>query len=138
MTTQDTGRANQQFMGTVTTKFTKEAFHTLRRYMSTLSDVKDVINLQLRAQKFTDAGVTMARRALDKRKDTRERLDILAESSRVFAMGKETAFQKACTDDYLELLKDQEVLRTKYSSPEVAPESSSVAATITSVLHFAA
>lgn len=80
MTTQDTGRANQQFMGTVTTKFTKEAFHTLRRYMSTLIDVKDVINLQLRAQKFADAGVTMARRALDKRKDTRERLSILAVS----------------------------------------------------------
>lgn len=52
-------------------------------------------------------------------------------------MGKETAFHKACTDDYLELLKDQEVLRTKYSSPEVAPESSSVVKTISSVLHFA-
>jgi hypothetical protein len=24
-------------------------------------------------------------------------------------MGKETAFHKACTDDFLELLKDQEV-----------------------------
>lgn len=53
-------------------------------------------------------------------------------------MGKETAFHKACTDDYLELLKDQEVLRTKYSSPDVAPESSSVVATISSVLHYAA
>jgi len=138
MSTQDTGRANQAFMGTVTTKFTKEAFHTLRRYMSTLPDVKEVLNLQLRAQKFTDAGVTMARRALDKRKDMRERLSVLAESSRVFGMGKETAFHKACTDDYLELLKDQEVLRTKYSSPDVAPESSSVAATISSVLRYAA
>lgn len=62
----------------------------------------------------------------------------IQEGSRVFGMGKETAFHKACTDDYLELLKDQEVLRTKYSSVEVAPESSSVVATIASVLHFAA
>jgi hypothetical protein len=43
-----------------------------------MSDVKNVISLQLRAQKFTDAGVTMARRALDKKKDTRERHSILA------------------------------------------------------------
>jgi hypothetical protein len=76
--TQDPGKANQTFMATVTTKFTKEAFHTLRRYMGTKSDVKNVINLQLRAQKFTDAGVTMARRALDKKKDTRERHSMLA------------------------------------------------------------
>lgn len=80
MSTQDVNRANQTFMNTVTVKFTKEAFHTLRRYMSTLPDAKEVLNLQLRAQKFTDAGVTMARRALDKRKDTRERLSILAVS----------------------------------------------------------
>lgn len=80
MNTQDANRANQTFTNTVTAKFTKEAFHTLRRYMSTLPDAKEVLNLQLRAQKFTDAGVTMARRALDKRKDTRERLSILAVS----------------------------------------------------------
>ena len=80
LSTQDTARANQTFMGTVTTKFTKEAFNTLRRYMSTLPDMKEVLNLQLRAQEFTDAGMTMARRALDKRKDTRERLSILAVS----------------------------------------------------------
>jgi vacuolar protein sorting-associated protein 16 len=53
-------------------------------------------------------------------------------------MGKDTAFHKSCTDDYLDLLKDQEVLRTKYGSYDVAPESSSVTATIGSVLKFAA
>jgi vacuolar protein sorting-associated protein 16 len=53
-------------------------------------------------------------------------------------MGKDTAFHKSCTDDYLDLLKDQEVLRTKYGSYDVAPESSSITATIGSVLKFAA
>jgi len=60
------------------------------------------------------------------------------EASRIFGLGKDTAFHKSCTDDYLELLKDQEVLRTKYGASEVAPESSSVTATISSVIHFAA
>jgi hypothetical protein len=62
----------------------------------------------------------------------------LQEASKVFAMGKETNFYKTCTDDYLELLKDQEVLRTKYGAAEVAPESSSVTSTVTSILRFAA
>ena len=53
-------------------------------------------------------------------------------------MGKETAFHKSCTDDYLELLKDQEVIRTKYGSPDVCPVTSSVTRTIASVIHFAA
>jgi hypothetical protein len=63
---------------------------------------------------------------------------VFQEASRLFGLGKETAFHKACTDEYLELLKDQDVLRTKYGAHEVAPESSSVTATIASVLHFAA
>jgi hypothetical protein len=32
----------------------------------------------------------------------------LQEASRIFGLGKETAFHKLCTDDYLELSKDQE------------------------------
>lgn len=66
------------------------------------------------------------------------------EASRVFGLGKETALYKSCTDDYLELLKDQEVLRTKYGSNDVVPSAekdgspSSVTATISSVIHFAA
>jgi vacuolar protein sorting-associated protein 16 len=43
-----------------------------------------------------------------------------------------------CTDEYLELLKDQEVLRTKYDNADVCCQTSSVAATIASVLRFAA
>lgn len=34
---------------------------------------------------------------------------VLQEAARIFGLGKETAFHKACTDDYIELLKDQEV-----------------------------
>ena len=33
------------------------------------------------------------------------------EAARIFGLGKDTAFHKACTDDYIELLKDQEVRR---------------------------
>jgi hypothetical protein len=76
--TPDAAKGNQTFMATVTSKFTPEAFHTLRRYMGTMPDVKNVINLQLRGQKFTDAGITMARRALEKKGDPREKHSILA------------------------------------------------------------
>jgi hypothetical protein len=77
--TPDAAKGNQTFMATVTSKFTPEAFHTLRRYLGTMSDVKNVINLQLRAQKFTDAGVTMARRALGRKGgDSREKQSALS------------------------------------------------------------
>ena len=76
--TPDAAKGNQAFMGTVVTKFTPEGFHTLRRYFGTMPDVKNFINLQLRAQKFTDAGVSMARRAFEKKGDNREKQAILA------------------------------------------------------------
>lgn len=55
----------------------------------------------------------------------------------MFGLGKESALFKSCTDDHLELLKDQEVLRTKYGASEVAPEGSSLAGTIAALIHFA-
>jgi hypothetical protein len=133
----DVSKAQSSFLGTVLSNFTPEAFHTLRRYLGTTADVKSVTNLLLRAQRFTDAGAAVADRAT-RESDLREKQGMLAEASRLFGLGKETAFHKACTDEYLELLKDQDVLRTKYGAHEVAPESSSVTATLTSVLHFAA
>jgi hypothetical protein len=133
----DVSKAQSTFLGTVLSNFTPEAFHTLRRYLGTTADVKSVTNLLLRAQRFTDAGAAVADRAT-RESDLREKQGMLAEASRLFGLGKETAFHKACTDEYLELLKDQDVLRTKYGAHEVAPESSSVTATLTSVLHFAA
>jgi hypothetical protein len=55
----------------------------------------------------------------------------------VFGLGKETALFKSCTDDQLELMKDQEVLRTKYGANEVAPPGASIAGTMTALLRYA-
>ncbi|KAL3924107.1 MAG: hypothetical protein SGILL_001250 [Bacillariaceae sp.] len=135
--TPDPVKANQAFMNAVVSKFTPEAYHTLKKYLESMPDVKNEISLQVRAQKFTDAGITIGRRALETNIESRGKQAMLAEASKLLAMGKETSFQKSCTDEYIELLKDQEILRTKYSSMKVAPESSSVIATITSILSFA-
>lgn len=139
-TIHDPAKAQATFMSTVVSKFTREGFNMMRRYYSTLSDVKNLMNLQLRAQKFTDAGAAMAARSLraDNKEDARERQAMLAEAARIFGLGKETAFHKACTDDYIELLKDQGILRTKYGVYEVAPDSSSVTVLMASVIHYAA
>lgn len=77
-TTPDLAKANQIFQSSVVSKFTPEAYNTLRRYMATMPDMKNVINLQLRAQKFTSAGVTVARKAVGEHGDFREKIGILA------------------------------------------------------------
>ena len=130
-------KAKSNFMGALVAKYTPEAFHTWRQYVEGQGDLKAVTNLHLRAQNFADAGATLALRALSE-SDMRERRGMLEEASRVFGLGKETTFAKSCTDDYLELLKDQEVLRNMYGSFDVAPASTSVTTTIASVLKFAA
>ena len=80
----------------------------------------------------------------------------------MFGLGKETAFLKTTTDDYIELLKDrkydtcacpykiniiltncslifiEETLRAKYGSFDVAPVTSSVTTSIAAVLSYAA
>ena len=76
--TPDPTKGNQLFMAGVTSRFTAESFHTLRRYMLTLPDIKAAINLQMRAQKYTDAGMTMARRALERKGDPKEKSAILS------------------------------------------------------------
>ena len=134
---QDPVKGNQAFMTTVVTKFSQESYNALRRYTSTMSDVKNEISLQIRRQKFVDAGITLAIRALDGKTESRGKQAILSEASKIFGMGKDSAFHKSCTDEYIELIKDQEILRTKYSAGEVAPESSSVVATIYSILRYA-
>ena len=133
----DPVKANQAFMAAVVSKFTPEAYGLIRKYMATMPDPKNEISLQVRAQKVNDAGMSVARRALESRDESRVRQAILLESSKVFGMGKDTTFYKTCTDDYVELLKDQEILRTKYSSAEVAPDSSSVVSTVYSLLRYA-
>ena len=61
------------------------------------------------------------------------------EASRIFGLGN-SAFHKACTDEYLALRKDQDTLRKKYNSDTIIPDSasSSVAATIAAVIKSAA
>jgi hypothetical protein len=134
---QDTVKGNQAFITTVVTKFPRESYNTLRKYSGTVIDVKQEISLQVRRQKFVDAGITLAKRALDGKTESRGKQAILSDASKIFAMERDASFQKTCTDEYIELLKDQDILRTKYSASEVAPESSSVGATISSILHFA-
>jgi vacuolar protein sorting-associated protein 16 len=133
----DISKAQASYLSTVVSNFTPEAFHMLRRYLGTTPDVKSVTNLLVRAQKYTDAGSAMALRALSER-DIREKQGILAEASRIFALGKDTMIFKACTDDYLELLKDQEVVRTKYGTNDVLPAEASVSGLISSLLRHTA
>lgn len=135
-------KAKSAFWQTVISKLPPEAFHTLRRYYLANSTVAETggnsaVNLLLRAQRFTDAGAALAKRALAE-EDPREKHGILQEASRVFGLGKDTTFYKLCTDEYVELLKDQEVIRTKYGSSEVVPPTTSVTATLVSVLNYAA
>lgn len=134
--TSDGSKSMSNFLNSIVNKFSPESFNLLRVYFSSIQDVKYVMNLLLRGQKHVAAGSTMAKRALAK-PQARERQKDLKEASRVFGLGKESAFQKSCTDDYLELLSDQEVLRNKYDSKEVAPETSSITATIFSIIRFA-
>jgi vacuolar protein sorting-associated protein 16 len=133
----DPVKANQAFMNAVVSKFTPESYHTLRRYLGTMPDPKNEISLQIRGQKFVDAGLTIAKRALEGHTESRGKQAMLTEASKILGMGKETVFQKSSTDEYIELLKDQEILRTKYSSAEVAPDSSSVISTIFSIIQYA-
>jgi hypothetical protein len=61
------------FFGTVITKFTPEGFNTLRTYLETTPDVKNVVNLLLRATRFVDAGLEMAGSAMDPNLDPPEK-----------------------------------------------------------------
>ena len=133
----DVTKAKSNFLDVVVAKCTPEAFHTWRQYLECQGDLKAVTKLHGRAQNTADAGATLALRALSET-DVRERRGMLNEASQIFGMGKETAFAKSCTDDYLDLLKDQEVLRNMYGSADVAPPSTSITTTIASVLRFAA
>lgn len=72
----DFSKAQSTFLGTVLTKFTPEGFHTLRRYLETMPDIKSVTNLLLRAQRLSSAGTAMAKRALEET-DARERQGML-------------------------------------------------------------
>eukprot|EP00543_Licmophora_paradoxa_P010410 CAMPEP_0202477846 /NCGR_PEP_ID=MMETSP1360-20130828/94152_1 /ASSEMBLY_ACC=CAM_ASM_000848 /TAXON_ID=515479 /ORGANISM="Licmophora paradoxa, Strain CCMP2313" /LENGTH=795 /DNA_ID=CAMNT_0049105103 /DNA_START=45 /DNA_END=2432 /DNA_ORIENTATION=- len=134
----DVSKGQSSFLSTVISKFTSEGFNTLRRYLETMPDIKSNMNLLLRAQKSVDAGSLMAKRSHDPEMSVGEKIKVLAEASRIFGLGKDTAFHKAVTDEQIDLLKDQEVLRTKYDTEEVAPTGASLMQTIVAVIHYAA
>jgi hypothetical protein len=133
----DIAAGQNTFLGTVISKFTAEGFHTLRRYLETTPDIKNVMNLLLRAQKSIDAGSAMAKHACGQQEKS-EVLKLLAEASRLYSLGKDTTFHKTSTDEQIELLNDQEVLRNKYGVPDVAPAGASVTETIVAVINHAA
>mmetsp|Transcript_17132 Transcript_17132/g.25327 ORF Transcript_17132/g.25327 Transcript_17132/m.25327 type:complete len:1041 (+) Transcript_17132:101-3223(+) len=134
----DANVAQNTFLGTVINKFTPEGFHTLRRYLETMPDIKNLMNLLLRAQKSVEAGAAMSKKAFEPENETPEKLKFLAEASRIYSLGKDTGFQKQCTDEHMDLLKDQEVLRKKYGTEEVAPIGSSLTTTVVSIIRHAA
>ena len=122
---------------TVASKFTPEAFHMFRRYLlATSTVVKNATILLIRAQRFTDAGSTIALRAMAEA-DGREKQGMLIESSRVFGLGKETAFPKSCTDDQIDLLKDIETVKTKYASIQMNVDGASIIGLISALIHAA-
>lgn len=69
----------------------------------------------------------------------KDKVEGLKEASNIFDLGgKDAAFQKACTDEQITLIADQEQLQRNYGSTEVAPPSSSLTSTIMSVLKYGA
>lgn len=73
----DVSRAQATFLATVVTKFTTDAFHTLRRYLQATNDMKSLTALLLKAQRFSDAGIAIAAKAL-KTEDFREKQGMLS------------------------------------------------------------
>ncbi len=104
----DAARAQSTYLGTVVNKFPAEAVNMLAEYFSSMNDVKHVMNLYLKGQNYAKAGSIVAKRALSLPRE-HERLSMLQEASRIFGIGRDSIFQKTCTDEYLELLLEQEV-----------------------------
>lgn len=61
----DSSAGQASFFGTVITKFTSEGFCTLRNHLGTMPDVKNEVNLLLRASRFVDAGLVKAGSSMD-------------------------------------------------------------------------
>lgn len=143
---------NTYFSGVIN-KFPMEAVNMLTAYHSTIArlggDVKPMVNILLRRQRHAEAGSKMGKRAMALVQDDssimaenereHQKVETLKEASNIYSLaGKDCAFQKSCTDEYLDLISDQEQLRRQYGTIEVAPPSSSVTSTIMSVLKYAA
>jgi hypothetical protein len=75
----DLVKAQGTFYTNVVAKFTSEAFCLLVRYLQTLPDTKNTMNVFLRSQKFAEAGILLANRAMNEQ-DMREKQGILGVS----------------------------------------------------------
>lgn len=132
----DAAQAQLSYLSTVVKKFPAEAMNLLSKYFASMHDMKHVINLRNKAQDYAVSGTIVAKRALGLPRE-QDRLSVLQEASRIFAQGKDNAFLKSSTDEYLELILEQERLRRAYGSDVIA-KTSSVTDTIFNVLCYAA
>ncbi len=132
----DASQAQLFYLSTIVQKFPPEAMHLLAKYFGSMQDVKHVIALRNKARDYAASGKIIAQRALNLPRE-QDRLSALQEASRVFAMGKDTLFLKSSTDEYLELILEQERLRRTYG-PDVTTKTTSVTDTIFNVLCYAA
>jgi len=133
-------------------KFPMEAVNMFTTYYSRFgglhgSDARPSINILLRRQKHSEAGLAMAKKALSLRTSStlgdnereKQKVEALKEASNIFDLGgKDCTFQKSCTDEQVFLIEDQAQIRRAFGSMEVAPPSSSVTSTIVSILKYAA
>lgn len=130
------GQPDEKMFQQVVTRFTPEAFYTLRKYLHTVGDPTRATALDLVGQMFSLAGCDNLWRALF----LQEAVEIaghLQEASRIFGLGHDP-FHKQCADDFLSLRKDQQVLRQKYNDTEIIPsDCTSVMGTITAVISYA-
>ena len=60
----DTEKGNQKFIQIILTTFPKEGLDLLRSFYRSCDDVKRLRDLLIRAQKFVDAGESVAQKAL--------------------------------------------------------------------------
>lgn len=130
-------------------KFPTEAVNMFTSYycrLGTLAvgDANPAVNIFLRRQKHTEAGLMIAKKALlvesmEGNQREKQKVEMLKDASKIFDVGgKDCAFQKACVDEQIQLMTEQEQLRLAYGSNEVAPPSSSVTSTIISILKYGA
>lgn len=135
----------------VINKFPNEAVNMFTSYYSRFGslqggDARPSINILLRRQKHTDAGLKMAQKALSMKSPGmseselgKQKIDALKEAANIFDLGgKDCAFQKTCTDEQIALMTEQEQLRRSYGSHDVAPPSTSVNSTLVSILKYGA
>lgn len=130
--------ARSKFVSTIVQKFPKEASDTLKLYYASMSDIKALNHLLFLSQNFLDAGSYISKRVFGNiNVSDLEAVSLLKEGSRIYGLGKDCTFQKSCTDDYIELLAEQERLRNVYG-PRVVPKTSSISQTIEAILCYAA